>query len=180
LSSLEIQQRGLLSLIKDRAPVLQDPYLQQVSESRELVLIRRIALWWRLYALERQCRFTGKLLKQLGRFESFAASYFETCAASPFVEEVSLEFLRWLIDREASIVQSVARFELALLEIRAGVTDNAIVQWDRHPGGVIEALEANQTIPAREVGSVYRMQVRAPAPGQIECVRLSDKAMTIP
>ena len=93
---------GLLALIKGRGAPPDDPYLQRVAGSRELAMVREIALWWRTFQLEAQCRFTSRLLKRLGSFQALVAAYFDNNATSPFVEELSLGFLRDATDARRS------------------------------------------------------------------------------
>ena len=111
MTGLELQQRGLLALIKGRGAPPGDPYLQRMAGSRELAMIREIALWWRTFQLEAQCRFTSRLLKRLGTFPSLVAAYFDKNATSPFVEELSLGFLRTLRTHDDPLVRAVSQFE---------------------------------------------------------------------
>jgi hypothetical protein len=71
------QQRGLLALIKDRGDVPDDPYLQRAARSRELAMMRGIALWWRALAVQMQCPITTRLLKRLGCFDALVAAWFD-------------------------------------------------------------------------------------------------------
>ena len=173
MSPLETQQRGLLDLVKGRGGRPTDPYLRRVAHSPELAMVRSIALWWRAFELERQCPFTAKFLKREGRFAQLVAAYFDENATSPFAEEVSVDFLLWLEENEASPARTIARFDRAILELRTNATDATELCWDRHPGKVIAALENGGEVPPAEPNCVYHMWVLAPAPGRIECVRES-------
>ena len=62
MTRLELYQRGLLDLVKKRGVAPEDPYLRHVAESRALVVVREIAVWWRVFQIEAQCRFTSRLL----------------------------------------------------------------------------------------------------------------------
>jgi len=176
MSPLEAQQRGLLDLVKGRGAPPHDPYLKRVARSRELAMVRSIALWWRAYTLERQCPFTSKLLRREGRFDRLVADYFDANATSPFAEEVSLGFLRWLEAEEAPLTRAVARFDRALVELRMGASDDVDLTWDRNPGDVFAAIESGARPPSAEAHCLYRMRILAPGPGRIECVRESSRA----
>lgn len=171
MNALELQQRGLLALIKNRAGVPDDPYLQRVAKSRELTMMRGIALWWRALAIDMQCRFTPRLLKRLGCFDALVASYFDRNSTSPFVEEVSLGFLASLRGHSDPLVQAVSRFEHALLAIKAGSADTYEVVWDRHPDRVVQALETGAALPPPEADTLYRMRASSKLPGTVACIQ---------
>jgi hypothetical protein len=171
MSSLEHRQRGLLDLVKNRGQFPCDPYLQQVANSRELAMVRKIALWWRAVSLEAQCRFTARLLKRLDCFDARVGDYFDRHATSPFIEELSLGFLASLHDHDDPLVCSIAQFEFALLKVRSGSADTHEIEWDRNPDRVVLALERADELPPCESDCRYRMQVGRDLPGMIACSR---------
>ncbi len=171
MTGLELQQRGLLALIKGRGAPPGDPYLQRMAGSRELAMIREIALWWRTFQLEAQCRFTSRLLKRLGTFPSLVAAYFDKNATSPFVEELSLGFLRTLRTHDDPLVRAVSQFELGFLQARSGGDESFEILWDRHPDLVFLALEKGSELPDPEPGCQYRMQVSRNLPHMVACSR---------
>ena len=171
MTSLAVQQRGLLDLIKGRAANASDPYLRDIADCRELAMLREIAVWWRKVHVESQCRFTSRLLKRLGNFDSVVSAYFNENATSPFVEELALDFLRTLREDPDPLVRAVSQFEYALQSVRFGGADVFEIIWDRHPDLVIRALERASELPAAEAGCVYRMKVAKDIPGLIGCTR---------
>jgi hypothetical protein len=173
MSALELQQRGLLELVKNRGRSLEDPYLRRVANSRELAMVRKIALWWRAFALEGQCRFTARLLKRLGCFDMLVASYFDRNPTSSFVEELSLGFLESLHDHGDRLIGAMSQFEHALLKARAGPADICEITWDRHPELLVLALETGGELPPSESDCIYRMRVGSQLPGLIACTRES-------
>jgi hypothetical protein len=180
VSALELQQRGLLELLKNRGSLPKDPYLRRVADSRELAMVRKIALWWRSFALEAQCRFTTRLLKRLGSFDLLVASYFDGNATSPFVEELSLSFLASLHDNEDRLIRDISRFEHALLTTRAGSAGTHEILWDRHPDLVVLALETGCKLPAPEPDCCYRMRVTRDLPHMIACTREATHIAMLP
>src|SRR2546430_17476346 len=81
MSSLERRQRGLLDLVKNRGSATGDPYLHRVANSRQLAMVRKIALWWRAVSLEAQCRLTAGGLIEISLGLFLAAPRF--CATVP-------------------------------------------------------------------------------------------------
>lgn len=170
MTSLEQFQRGLLDLIKGR-PVPSDPYLQRVAASREIEMLREIAVWWRVFQIEAQCHFTSRMLKRLGCLNETVALYFSSNRTSPFVEELSRDFLQWLRTQHDPFVRLVADFELALLEVRAGSCEQFQVRWDRHPDLFFKSLESGGEFPAAEPDCCYRLTISRDLPALVECTR---------
>jgi hypothetical protein len=171
MTQLELQQRGLLDLIKGRGVSREDPYLQKVAGSRQLAMMREIALWWRAFQLSGQCRFTSRLLKRLGCFDATVAAYFNNNATSPFMEELGRDFLVSLCEYPDPLVQAVAQFEYGFLEARAGSQQMFEVFWDRNPDQVFCALEDGSELPCPEPRFLYRMQIARALPHMFACVR---------
>jgi hypothetical protein len=171
MTQLERQQRGLLDLIKNRGVPPEDPYLRQVANSRELEMVREIAIWWRAFQIEDQCRFTSRLLKRCECFEDVVVTYFNNHRTSPFIEELSQDFLNSLVDDPDWLIRAVSQFELALLKVRAGSAECFEVLWDRYPENVILALEESSRLPPPESGCVYRMRIGRDLPRTVVCTR---------
>jgi hypothetical protein len=168
---LELYQRGLLDLVKKRGITPEDPYLRRVAESRALVVVREIAVWWRVFQIEAQCPFTSRLLKHLRCFHEVVTSYFNRNRTSPFVEELSRDFLRSLRTHDPQLIRTIARFEYALLEVHAGCAEGFEIVWDRHPDLVFHALDNGNELPAPETECVYRMRIARELPGMVVCTR---------
>ncbi len=168
MTQLEAHQRGLLDLIKSRGDPSDDPYLRRVAGSRELAMMREIAVWWRALQLETQCYFTSRLLKRLGCFDELIVTYFNRNATSPFVEELSRDFLAWLCSQQDPLIHAVSQFEHAFLEARAGSEEAFEVLWDRHPDLVFRALEDGGNLPVPEPGHVYRMRIDRGLPRMVD------------
>ena len=98
MTQLERQQRGLLDLIKNRGVPPEDPYLRQVANSRELEMVREIAIWWRAFQIEDQCRFTSRtgcgLILDAYNLECDA--YNQGLNISAFLDELNLAPVREL------------------------------------------------------------------------------------
>lgn len=169
--TLEAQQRGLLDLVKKRGDSPVDPYLRQVEGSPQLDIVREIALWWRGFALEAQCRFTSRLLKRLGIFQETVASYFDNNPTSPFVEELSVDFLDSLRGHPNSLLGAVSQSERALLRCKAGSSKGAEILWDRHPDRVFQALQDGSELPTAEAGVIYHLRIDRELRGMVACTR---------
>jgi hypothetical protein len=171
MTQLERHQRGLLDLIKNRGGPAEDAYLQRVATSRGLEIVREIAVWWRAFQIEDQCHFTSRLLKRCDCFENVVVAYFNNHRTSPFIEELSQDFLSSLSSHPDHLIRAVARFELAILRVRTGSAESFEVLWDRSPEPVILALDENSLLPPPETGSVYRMRIGRDLPRMIVCTR---------
>ena len=173
MTPLEFQQRGLLDLIKGRATTPQDPYLRRIEGSRELAMIREIAIWWRTFQLRVQCHFTSRLLERLHCFDTLVAAYFDKNPTSTFVEELSQGFLEVLKGHHDGLVRAVAQFESAWLLIRTGDTGKFEVLWDRHPDRVFLALENGTELPPAESECAYCIRMAQDLPQMFHCIRES-------
>jgi hypothetical protein len=171
MTNLEYQQRGMLNLVKRRDLPPGDPYLQCVAASPGLAIMRETALFWRAVQLEDQCRFTARLLRRLSWFDALVASYFDSNATSPFVEELSRDFLRSLQLHDDALVRAMSQFEYAVLEVKSGSTETFEIIWDRHPDLAFQALETGEELPPAEERNVYTMQVGQKFTGLIACTR---------
>jgi hypothetical protein len=171
MMTLEAQQRGLLALIKNRGASPADPYLRQVQDSPQLAMVREIALWWRMFALEAQCRFTSRLLQRSGIFQKTVASYFDNHPTSPFVEELSADFLRSLHAHPDPLLRAVSQSERVLLQCKAGSNDTVEIIWNRHPDRVFQALQDGSELPPVEPECIYRLKIDRDLRGMVACIR---------
>ena len=171
MTLLERHQRGVLALIKNRDIPISDSYLERVAGSPGLAMLREIAIWWRALQLEAQCRFTSRLLKRLSRFDEMVLAYFNNNPSSPFIEELSRDFLDWLKSDRESLVRAVSQFELAFIQARAGASNSVEIEWDRHPDLVILALDTGSELPAEDTQFTYQMQVGSGIPVPVSCMR---------
>jgi hypothetical protein len=168
---LEIYQRGLLDLLKQRGPAPVDAYLCRVAESRELAMLRDIAMWWRVFQLEAQCRFTARLLRRMGCFDESVLSYFNGNSTSPFVEELSRGFLRSLSTHPDPLVRSTSHFEYALSQVLASSSESFAILWDRNPDSVFLSLDRGTQLPPAELDHAYLMFISESIPDRISCTR---------
>lgn len=172
MRTLEQQQQGVLALIKERpADLGGDTWLQRLVSSREIGMAREIALWWRRFQIESQCRYTSRLMKRLGCFEFEVANYFQLNSTSPYIEELAPAFLKLMQEHTDSLLGCVAKFELACIELRDGKLSDRHIVWDRDPNLTMSALDAFTSLPVRELHVQYLMEISAGIPGYIVCVR---------
>jgi len=170
MTSLEKQQRGLLALIKHRTVDTDDAWLRQIAGSKQVDMLAEIALWWRLYQINEQCRYTARLLRRLGRYAEMVKAFFEGNVTSPYVEKLSRDFLTGLSVHPDPLLAAVSTFELACLEMPVSAKRWRIV-WDREPARVMLALDQEAEIPPAEADCHYVMQVGADVPGSAVCTR---------
>ncbi len=146
---LEEQQRALLALIKKRPLRLDgsDEYLERVAASGQLGLLREIALWWRALGIERNCPFTAKLLKRIGRFDLAVEAFYCRHATSPYMEEMATQFLEVAGADPDALVRAVAGFDLAMLRVAQGDTRAFVIQWDRDPAAALTSIRSGDPLP---------------------------------
>jgi hypothetical protein len=169
MSGLAQLQDSMLRLIKARPINTRDSYLELVEGSGELAAIREIAIWWRTYHLERTCVHTARLMRRLGLFGQAVAKFYASTAASPFAEEAGRQFAAAMSGHADPLVASMAQFEAALLNVRAGSACRYGIEWDRNPNDVFRALEQGGELPASEGMPCYFVEVAANIPGMVCC-----------
>lgn len=150
-------QTNVCSLIKSRPVLLNqnDRYLSTIKASQNLLLIRKIALWWRKIQIENSCVLTTNLLKISGRFQAELSNFFSEQKYSAFREEVCIQFLQHLISKKIDVLTtSVAMFELAIIKLKFGVDIETQIPWQHEPYAVIQGLlKNNLTIENLEEGN---------------------------
>lgn len=171
MSGLAGLQDGMLRLIKGRPVTSIDSYLERVEGSRELAMIREIAIWWRTYHVERTCIHTARLMKRLGLLDRAVADFYATTAASPFAEVVGRQFAAAMSEHQDPLVASMAQMEGALLKVRDGDSARYCIEWDRNPNEVFRALAEGGELPASEGAPCYFIEIAAAIPGLVCCTR---------
>jgi hypothetical protein len=132
-------------------------------------MMRKIAVWWRTFQIESQCRLTSRLLKRLGCFEALVADYFNKNVTSPFIEELSRGFLRSLRLHDDPLVRAVSQLEYAALNAQAGLPEASEILWDRHPDVACLAIENGGELPAPEPDCLYRVRFSGQQPFTLTC-----------
>lgn len=176
--SLEQQQHTVLAMIKGRTAqpspdTYPDPWLARVASSRGLQMVREIALWWRRFQIESQCRYTSRMMKRLDCFDSYVAQYFRSHSTSPSIEQFASEFLSSLEDHRDPVLRSVAQFELACISLHNSTLHSSTITWDRNPTRVITALDEFSPLPSADPQARYVMKVGPGSLGGITCNLLS-------
>jgi hypothetical protein len=175
VSNLRSQQRALLGLIKGRVDGCPtDPYVAAVARSPELAMLREIAIWWRAYQIQRSCPLSSGLLHRLQEFDHNVEAFFCSRPTSPFVEQLSADFLAYLADGSNHLVATVASFEAGLIDAKIGREREHVIEWDRNPDGVLRAIAEGAAIPDPEPGFTYTTRISAALPHLVECTLVRD------
>jgi len=175
MSTLAEYQKTMLSLIKGRAgaletmPVMTDQHLIELARSRGLGLLREVAVWWRGFAVESACPWTARLLKKLGSFQSCVEAFYREQNVSPYVEKAGEQFLFKMSASPEPLVFAMARLELGLMRVRQGSPDEYLVEWDRNPELVFQALRSGSELPAEEPGTRYCTYISRDIPELVRC-----------
>jgi hypothetical protein len=144
--SLEQLQTSLSALIKSRriSPQENDDYIAKIQSSDNLLLVKKIALWWRKTQIEQYCILTTNLLKEMGTFEIQLSNFFSAKEFSAFREEVGIQFLEYIISQNIdSLTQSVSEFELAIIKLKLGENVETSIAWEYEPYSVVRRLLQN-------------------------------------
>ncbi|MGZ5255723.1 MAG: hypothetical protein ACXWCT_15045 [Flavitalea sp.] len=178
---LRLLQTSLSSLIKSR-PLPKgadgDEYLRGVQSSDHLLLIQKIAFWWRKIQVEPYCRLTSTLLKSTGRFDELLTGFISEKDFSSFRDEVGRQFLSYVILKETHpLTRSVAEFELAIILLKSGETVETCIRWEYEPYEVIRHLLKDElNIGLLKKGS-YDVTVSSEKPAEL--FQVKDLAHTV-
>ena len=170
--TLEEQQKSLLAIVRGSASNLySDPWLRSAAGSPALKMIHSIALWWQRFQIEWQCRYTSRLMKRLGCFESYLESHFRKHPAPSSVEEMAAQFLSSLQRHQDPLLRAVASLELACIKSKIASAHTTTIFWDRDPNQVMDALDRFARLPDPEPKVRYILRMGANLPDGISCKR---------
>jgi hypothetical protein len=177
--TLAEQQKRLLRILREDPGLLEaeaDPWLRQVIHSPGLAMMREIASWWLRFQIESQCRYTSRLMKRMGCFESYLACYFRENPTPPAIEDLAREFLFSLELHPDPLIRAVAVFELDCLALEGAQPATLTTHWDRNPDEVLDALARFTRLPPPEPGVKYILTIEPDhknpvSPRKICCTR---------
>jgi hypothetical protein len=160
-------QRKLAGLIKGTYRPVEDDdtHLKSIARSENLVITREIIIWWRQLSLERYCRLTSAALKQLGIFDIETQRFITRWDFSPYIEEVSQQFLEYLQTHTLALVASLASFEDALIKVTRGSHASTIIKWQHDPYAVLDAVTTGSDLHLVQATGDYETQIAADLPG---------------
>jgi hypothetical protein len=118
-----------------------------------------------------RCPWTVRLLKRLGRFQWALEALCSGQSVSPFAEKVGEQFLFKMSASLDPLVAAMARLELALMRMTQGSTDEYLVEWDRNPEALFQALRLGGELPPTEPGVRYRTYISRAVPELVSCER---------
>jgi hypothetical protein len=175
MNSLADYQRDMLDLIKGRpGPDLQDPHLALVADSRGLVVLKEIAVWWRAFAVDNHCVLTSRLLKKLQVFDQCVEWFYRSQNVSPYNELAGEQFLLEMSRHTEPLVRAVAQFELALHRVKQGDASEYCIIWDRDPAEVFDSLTSVDEIPLPGPKDLYHTYISRNIPGLVRCELVSE------
>jgi hypothetical protein len=117
------------------------------------------------------CRWTVRLLKRLGKFQSAVEGLRRGQRVSSFTEKPVEQFLFKMSASPHPLVAAMARLELALMRMIEGSTDEYLVEWDRNPEALFQALRSGRELPPPEPGVRYRTYISRAVPELVRCER---------
>ena len=144
--NLQTLQTSLAAMIKSRNILLpeNEQYLSTIKNSDNLLLIKKIALWWRKIQTEQYCVLTSNYLKITGTFEHELSNFISEEDFSVFRDEVGIQFLEYITSKRLdSLTQSLAEFELAIIKSKLGENVDCVICWKYEPYAIIRGLLRN-------------------------------------
>ena len=176
-NGLAAHQRQVRDLIKGRArhTELTDPYFNEVATSTGLALVREIIHWWRALGLERSCALTAAALKQQGIFESTVALFIREHRISPYVDELSRDFLDVTSGHDNDVISSVAQFERALLQVKRGDANSFVIAWRHDPVTVLNGLLNEMPIDEQPSEGLYETLVSRDVEGLFRVLPIESR-----
>ncbi|HEU5292459.1 MAG TPA: hypothetical protein VFU05_17550 [Cyclobacteriaceae bacterium] len=156
-------QVGVLDLIKSRHVVgINDStgYFLSVKGSKELLVVRKVALWWRTLQIESFCTLSSALLKYENCFNDAVTSFYNSSSFSPYRDEVGIQFLDYLqVYNSDAFVRTVSSFELALIQCKKGKAVSLSQTWEYEPYTIISGLLQNAISKEHFVKGSYLVEV---------------------
>ena len=173
MTGLAEYQRSIRDLLKKRAiSTAHDPHLSEIAQSRELSLLRDIAVWWREMAVNENCAWTTGLLRKCGIFHQTVESFYCSENVSSYVERASEQFLALLSGHGDPLIASLAQFELAVFRVRQGDPQEYCIVWDRNPDDLFASLKSGGDLPPPEAEWRYHTRVSRQIPDLVCCDRV--------
>lgn len=173
MSALADYQRSIRDLLKKRTTgAALDPHLSEVAQSRELGLLREIAVWWREMAVNDNCSWTAGLLRKYGVLHQVVESFYCSENVSSYVDRAGEQFLELLSAHTDPLIASLARFELAVMKVRKGGPEEYIIIFDRNPDSVFVCLKNGGEVPPADPEWHYHARVSHRIPGLVSCDRV--------
>jgi hypothetical protein len=168
--NLETYQRSLHHLFIHCKPESDDPqYVQAIARSSNLAVVRDIVCFWRAYSIERSCILTATWLKGLGRFETEIERFITTEIFSPNGDNSKLQFLHYMETDDDPLVSALAKFEIALDEIRFDSCQMRILEWPCEPKPILSAILNGSDILESEISKRYRVTISSALPDGFVC-----------
>ena len=136
-------QKGLCQMLKETyAPTLADAdYFQRIYPSRELALVKEIAVWWRALQILNYCPMTSRYLKMNFIFDDWIKAFYAQNNVSPFIEVAGVHFLNFLSKQtDDKILRSLSAFEAALLQVKKGSDKQFVTLWHCQPNELMYRL----------------------------------------
>ncbi|MFN7997839.1 MAG: hypothetical protein U0Q18_29740 [Bryobacteraceae bacterium] len=167
---LAAHQRDLYRLVTmgQRDLTASDPYIQAVTRSPHLELLRGVILEWREFDVERSCVLTAALLQRLGIFKDAVRDFAGVRPISPFIEKLGDAFLEYASDHSNRLVSCTAQFERAILSVKRGSACEYVVDWPCDPRPVLNG----EARPDSTSHPCYRTLISAQIAGYIRLTQI--------
>jgi hypothetical protein len=165
-------QRQLRDLIKGtyQAADTDHPYLRALAGSPHVALVQEIIASWRVFSLTQFCRLTTAVLQHRDLLKTLVPAFIRATPSSPFMEEFGTAFLQAMSVYPDSLIASVAQFELALIRVQQGNSEEHVVTWEYDPTLVLRCLLYGQALNESQARGLYQTIVAQGLPGRFRVI----------
>ena len=142
---MQTLQQSMLELVRQRSEGQHsDDYIATVAASGHIVLVRKIALWWRRMQICNFSRLTSALLLSRNKLDQEITDFMRLCSYSAFNEEIGIQFLEFVsAHSKDELLNAIATFELAMIKIKMGAKIECEIPICCEPYELIEGLLKN-------------------------------------
>lgn len=174
--NLDSLQHELFHLIQGDSPRSPEThsYILEVAVSPQLQLVRSIALWWRVFGIERFCPLTSALLRRDGTLEDLVQTFLRQTDVSPYIEQLGLAFVTEMTGHNNRLVACVAEFERALIRVKQGDANTYRIEWAHEPYAILDRLLRNLPLLESELEGRFHTIVSSHLPRLFEVVEEHD------
>jgi hypothetical protein len=172
--TLAAQQRKLLGLLRSThdGSTDEDPYIQAVAASTDLLEARRNILLWRVYVLQRMCPLTFTLLKSRGQLGDLVDAFIRERNISPFRETQAPDFLD-MLSTQPDLLGAIAQFERAIIRVREGASGPFVISWKLDPHSVLYSLAKQLPLDGHIAEGEWRIVVSPQESGLFRIERIT-------
>jgi len=137
-----------------------DAYFNELYHSKNLAIVKEIALWWRAFQMEQNCPLASGYLKRCDTFDAAIEAFYARHNVSPYVEKAAGQFLTflsgWTDDRAT---KTLAEFELAYIRAKMGQPGTTTFYWHYNPYELLHYALGGDQLPDRAATALFKCTI---------------------